>query len=110
MKRFISIKLQFEATHCWAGCDIKEVEYLQHPHRHVFHITVKWPVSHADRQLEFIVQKHKVERFLLSKFQNRQLGGRSCEMLCDEIHAEFNDCSFVSVYEDGENGAEVYYE
>ena len=34
-------------------------------------------------------------------------GAMSCEMLAKEILKEF-DCVYVSVFEDNENGAEIY--
>ena len=42
-------------------------------------------------------------------FESRthEFGAKSCEMLAKEIMEEF-DCCYVSVFEDNENGAEVY--
>lgn len=108
MKRFIVIKTQFEGIHHWPECPIKEVDFLCHPHRHIFHVTVKWAVSHTDRDKEFIVQKRKVDSFL--KQLPVYLGRVSCEDLCDNLKTVFPDAVFISVFEDNENGAEVHYD
>ena len=117
MKTNIIINLQFEALHHWATCpDIHPQGYLKHPHRHTFHITLKIPVNHADRDLEFIDHKHTIEVDLHSKYGGHfdyndiaDLGAMSCEMLAEELLDRW-DAVYVSVLEDGENGAEVYRE
>jgi 6-pyruvoyl-tetrahydropterin synthase len=105
MKTFVVIKAQFEAIHQWEECPISEVDFLRQPHRHIFHVTVKFKVGHNNRELEFIVMKHKLED-ILAKYNRRFIGNKSCEMLAEEIMLKL-DADFVSVYEDDENGAEV---
>jgi 6-pyruvoyl-tetrahydropterin synthase len=106
MMTYIVVRTQFEATHCWPECPIEAVAFLKHPHRHMFHVTVKWNVSHGNRELEFIVAKRKVQQFLESF--NGDLGSRSCEHLCEILLEEFMTASYASVFEDGENGAEIF--
>lgn len=108
MIRYIVIKTQFEALHCWPDCGIAEVAFLRYLHRHIFHVKVKWKVSCTNREKEFIVMKRKVNLFL-EKWEGRDLGRMSCEDIADKIHQEFPDSCFVSVFEDDENGVEVIY-
>jgi len=42
-----------------------------------------------------------------SDSRTHEFGAKSCEMLAKEIMKEF-ECCYVSVFEDDENGAEVY--
>jgi hypothetical protein len=96
----------FEGIHCWPECPFEEVKYLRDPHRHVFHIKVFKRVNHDDRDVEFIMLKHRVEEYLHEKYPDGQLGATSCEMLGRELLGMFNATS-VQVSEDGENGAFV---
>lgn len=107
MTRYIVIKTQFEAIHQWKDCPIEEVEYLKYPHRHLFYVTMKWKVMHNDREKEFIQMKHKVDRFVRDEFEFKDIGGMSCEGIAEKLLKEF-DADFVSVFEDDENGAEIY--
>lgn len=110
MTTYIVVKTTFEATHHWPECPIEEVAFLRHPHRHIFHTTVKWLVSHTDRDKEFIVQKRLLEDYITQAYARRFLGRKSCEDICMEILTTFPDAAFVSVHEDNENGAEVHNE
>jgi hypothetical protein len=101
--------LQIEGTHNWPNCPFEEVDYLRVPHRHVFHIKAFVPVFHDDRDVEFIMLKHKMTNFIKSKYfdEVKQLcvfGAKSCEMLARELIAEFG-LSKCEVNEDNENGA-----
>ena len=107
MKTLIVIRTQFEAIHHWPACPIDSVDFLRHPHRHLFHVEMAWEVSHADRDIEFIDQKRKVERFIKRNWQGQNIGSLSCEMLATMLLRKFN-AGMVGVFEDGENGAEVY--
>lgn len=107
MNKRIIINTEFIATHSWPGCDIKEVDYLKHEHRHTFKVCLKFNVSHNDRDIEFIVEKRKIDNLLQEHFANKHLGARSCEDIAEELLLHFN-AEYVSVSEDGENGAEVW--
>lgn len=106
MKTTVFASLTFEATHNWPQCNIKEVEYLKHEHRHVFHITAYVEVSHDDRDVEFIVLKHRIKDYLEEFYPENKLGATSCEMLASELVEAFNLVKCI-VSEDGENGAVV---
>lgn len=97
---------QFEATHAWPDCPIKEVAFLRDEHRHVFHIESHKIVDHADRDTEFIVLKHRIGEFLEKTYPDHKLGATSCEMLAIQLIGHFG-LSMCIVSEDGENGAVV---
>jgi hypothetical protein len=105
--------LQVEGTHNWPGCPYDEVDYLRVPHRHVFHVKAFAIVNHDDRDLEFIMLKHKIQAYLESKYFDPfgphklcVFGAKSCEMLARELIEQFG-LSRCEVNEDNENGAIV---
>ena len=117
--------VQIEATHNWPDCPFDEVDYLRVPHRHVFHIKAYAPVTHSDRDVEFIMLKHKIRDYLVNKYgvfetiptvkgtstyyTHCVFGAMSCEMLAEELIGRFHlTCCEVS--EDNENGALVRVE
>jgi len=114
IKTIIFVKAQFEAIHSWPNCPHIDVAFLCCPHRHVFHVKLKLHVSHDDREHEFIRVKRTLEGHLRFNYEGSDLGSKSCEMIAKEIGIYFNQnvgkVHSVSVSEDNENGAEVYYE
>ncbi len=114
MQTNIIVKLQVEGTHNWPTASDFEptMKYLEHQHRHMFHIDARREVFHDDRDVEFIVFKRKIKNYLEMKYYNSEIdccdfGSQSCEMLASAIYKEFELC-YCAVYEDNENGAEVY--
>ena len=114
MKTNIIVTLQVEGVHHWPNAKnvFPEVGFLSRAHRHIFHITAKKQVTHDDRDVEFIMFKRDIIEYLEHEYFNfesrtHEFGAKSCEMLAKEILEEF-DCVYVSVFEDDENGAEVY--
>jgi|ERR1700761_4647890 len=104
----------------------KEVAYLQHTHRHVFHFKVGVEVHTDNREIEFITMKKWLVNHLNShQSDEMEWKNFSCEMICEEIlnllamnepYAHFFPkhagdinikprCHYVEVSEDGENGA-----
>ena len=108
-KENIIISTSFPAVHCWPACDIEEVSFLKNPHRHIFRVTLKVPVNHGDREIEFLHLKEQVNEFIRRHLAGKDLGNMSCENLCD-VFAHETEAVYCSVMEDGENGAEAYYE
>ena len=118
MKTEVYCTLAIEGTHYWADCPHSEVDYLRMNHRHVFHIKAYKEVTHADRDTEFIMLKHRIESYIKRKYNNRcddthatgrflcEFGGMSCEMIAEELISEF-ELSRCEVNEDNENGAIV---
>ena len=78
----IIVNLQYEATHNWPKCPFKEVEFLKYPHRHIFYIKCKKEVSHSDRDIEIIMLKRKIEKYLSIEYQN-DFRSKSCEMIAE---------------------------
>ena len=114
LKTYIIINTQVEGLHNWPACDIKEVEFLKFPHRHIFHICAKKEVDHHDRDIEIIRLKREITSFINNKYgighqhaEGCDFGSKSCEMLATELVNKF-DLDYCSVLEDGENGAEVH--
>jgi hypothetical protein len=106
--------LQVEGTHNWPGCPFDEVDYLRVPHRHVFHIKAYKTVYHDDRDQEFIMLKHLIQKFFQDEYYDEEkklcvFGAMSCEMIGEELCTVF-DLDMVDVSEDNENGAIVKYE
>lgn len=108
----IIINTQVEGTHNWPACPFEEVDFLRHPHRHIFNICAKKEVTHDDRDIEIIMLKRQINDYLTNAYYNskpntHEFGARSCEMLAKELLIEFN-LDYCSVLEDGENGAEIF--
>jgi hypothetical protein len=111
MRTTIIVKLQYEALHNWPGVvealpDKPEIWFLKDPHRHIFHIMCEKTVTHSDRDVEIILFKRKILKWLDEYYQGN-LGAISCEMLAQHIAGLFK-CDMVEVLEDNENGGRVY--
>ena len=107
-------KLEIEGLHNWPAAQsvFPEVGFLSNMHRHKWFITAKKRVNHDDRDVEFIMFKRKINRYLREMYYTSDLdlcdfGSQSCEMIAEELYNEFDLC-YCAVYEDNENGAEVY--
>lgn len=113
MKTYIVVRLQIEGMHNFPKAKeiFPEVGFLADRHRHIFHFELKKEVYHDDRDVEFILFKREVEKYIKAQYfstanQVYEFEHRSCEMLAKELLQKF-DCVQVSVFEDGENGAVV---
>jgi hypothetical protein len=120
-KRMIWITFTREGIHCYPAAatdpnlatgDIYDVSYLANPHRHIFHFTVSIEVKHNDRDIEFI----QFKRWLENSFNDGvlQLDHKSCEMISDDLYTFIaerypNRDVHITVSEDGENGATIFY-
>lgn len=107
---FIKVSFQKEGIHCYPDAP-EGVEFLKHPHRHMFHFYVTLEVFHDDRDVEFILFKRELEGLFDGGIM--QLDYKSCEMLGQELmdYVEVNYPNrqvVVEVFEDDENGAIVY--
>jgi hypothetical protein len=120
-KRMIWVTFQREGIHKYPGADTDpklatgdeyDVSFLGFPHRHIFHFKVAIQVFHNDRDIEFI----QFKRWLENSFRDgvMQLDHKSCEMISDELYLlianRYPDRDIeITVSEDGENGATIYY-
>ena len=120
-KRMIWVTFQREGIHKYPGAntdpslatgDEYDVSFLGYPHRHIFHFKVAIQVFHNDRDIEFI----QFKRWLENSFRDgvMKLDHKSCEMISDELYMYIanrypgRDIE-ITVSEDGENGATIYY-
>ena len=120
-KRMIWVTFQREGIHKYPGADTDpslatgdeyDVSFLGYPHRHIFHFKVAIQVFHNDRDIEFI----QFKRWLENSFRDgvMKLDHKSCEMISDELYM-YIACRYperdieITVSEDGENGATIYY-
>jgi hypothetical protein len=119
-KRMIWVTFQKEGIHLYpaAATDPKlktndeyDVSFLGTPHRHIFHFNVAIQVFHNDRDIEFIQFKRWLENLYRGTLE---LNYRSCEMISDDLYEQIasryqgRDIE-ITVAEDGENGATIYY-
>jgi len=120
-RRMIWVTFQREGIHCYPAaatdpdlCTAGEydVSFLAHPHRHIFHFKVGIQVFHNDRDIEFI----QFKRWLESLYGDGviELDWKSCEMISDDLYDHIssrypNRDIEITVSEDGENGATIFY-
>lgn len=112
----IYVKFQKEGVHKYPAAlsdpSLKEVAFLGHPHRHIFHFRVELEVFHDDRDVEFILFKRELEALYESAVM--EIDYKSCEMLARELGQYIvdkykNRYVEVDVSEDNENGAIVRF-
>lgn len=87
IEQYIKIKTDFEGTHCWDKCNIKDVMFLKNIHRHKIYISVKTKTK-DDRQIEFFMFKFIIDRIIQDLYGNellKKLGNRSMETIGHEI-------------------------
>src|SRR5687768_10248603 len=104
-KTYVFAQGTFEGFHRWPDAP-DEVAFLRTLHRHRFHWTLWWTVSHANRQKEFILLQREVTRAIATQ-QGTELW--SCEHWASFLLNTFG-ASRAEVSEDGENGALVEWE
>lgn len=111
-QKFIFVTFQREGIHSYPDAP-EGVEFLRHPHRHIFHFRVDIEVFHDDREIEFILFKRELEA-QYNEIGALELNHRSCEMIADDL-ADYIQDNYpgrdikIEVSEDGENGAVCYY-
>jgi len=116
IKRWIEVGFQKEGIHRYpAALDdpkLADVSFLGHPHRHMFHFTVRVEVFHNDRDIEFILFKRELESLYTKGLM--YVDYKSCEMLAQELIGYITTVypardMQVRVFEDAENGAQLDY-
>lgn len=103
------VTTQFEAFHRWKDAP-EGVAFLRHYHRHVFKVRVGVAVGHNDRAVEFFQLKEQLDEYLHVHWRG-SMTDHSCEAMAQDIVGYLQSQSlsvlYVSVSEDGENGAVV---
>ena len=120
-RRMIFVTFQKEGIHMYPAAatdpalntgDQYDVSFLGTPHRHIFHFNVAIEVFHNDRDIEFIQFKRWLENLYAGG--TLELNFKSCEMISDDLYEQIatrypNRVIEITVSEDGENGATIYY-
>lgn len=107
MNTYVLTYNEIEGIHYWENA-ISPVEFLKHPHRHVFVIKCQFEVTDDDRQIEIIIQQNKIKDYIEKKFGYPALfKNMSCEMIAKDIILNFKNCSICEILEDGYGGAKV---
>lgn len=103
---------QFEAFHCWPEAP-RTVDFLRHPHRHIFHVTVWVEQTHMERDVEYVLFKRHLQNAISAMRETKAVSTWSCETWAKGI-GEVAQLAVppgrrvkVEVLEDGENGALV---
>jgi len=116
-KNYIWVTFQKEGIHKYPQAltdpKLKDVSFLGHPHRHIFHFRVDIEVFHDDRDIEFILFKRELES-LYSSTGAMNVDFQSCEMIARElakyIQTKYpNRALTISVSEDNENGCRLIW-
>ena len=121
--RMIWVTFQREGIHCYPAAatdpqlatgDQYDVSFLANPHRHIFHFRIAISVFHNDRDIEFIQFKRWLEGLYSGNQSVLQLDYKSCEMIADDLYLQIANKYpgrnvIISVSEDDENGAKIYY-
>lgn len=112
----IWVSFQREGIHLYPAAatdpNLRDVDFLAVPHRHIFHFKVTIEVFHNDRDLEFIQVKRWLES-LYSK-ETLNLNNKSCEMIADDLYLQIaqkypNRDVWIDISEDNENGCFIEY-
>ena len=111
-KKRIFVTFRKEGIHQYPDAP-EGVEFLKHPHRHMFHFRVVIDVLHDDKEIEFILFKREIER--LYSEGTLELDYKAYEMMADDlavyIYKKYPHRAFIiTVSEDGENGAICTYQ
>lgn len=110
IQKFVYVTFQKEFIHCYPEAP-EEVRYLRYPHRHMAHIKVEVEVFEDDREIEFIMLKHKLER----EISLDKITSYSCEAVATNIFTfmqheySMSRDMRITVSEDGENGSVLVY-
>ncbi len=106
------VRYTVEGWHNWPDAPPHR-DYLAAPHRHLFHVEVRVPVTHSDREVEF----HDLLAFCRESGRGPggHMGRASCEMMAAKLAVGIVDhfnvsYTVVTISEDGECGATLTYE
>jgi len=122
LDRCVTVTVDIEGLHHWADAPVSE-DYLRHPHRHQFAVTVRMQVHHGDREVEINAFARWLRREALPALAIDALAGgaldfgpQSCEHLAERLitaiqdrygRGRWIDCEFL---EDGILGGGVRWQ
>lgn len=114
MKTIVTVRNSYEGIHRYKDAP-EEVSFLRALHRHTFFVKTSISVTEHDREIEFILLKRNIERYLESKCTEGiwLMDNLSCEMVARLIVLYLQslygiDREYqVTVSEDNENEATV---
>lgn len=106
LNKYVFCRFQVEGWHQWPAAK----DYLQYPHRHMFHFDIGISVTNNDREVEFIEMKRQFKGEVARWLSPGNRLDISCEELAERCvfmaHRMFNSNRiYAEVSEDGENGA-----
>ena len=107
----IVVKFQVEWIHRRKDCPLSDVSFLKDYHRHMFYITCTKKVLHDDRDVEIIMFKRELIRYLEARYFSEEknclfFDWMSCEMIAKEL-LDMYELESCEVLEDWENWALV---
>ena len=110
---YIKVRTQFEGWHYFPNASKLDprIEFLEHSHRHMFHVTVQMSVNHSDRECEFFLVKWALNDYL----NQSNMENKSCEMMATDIIEQHLIPTYgtreykVTVSEDNESDGIVEY-
>lgn len=108
MKKSIWCTFRIPGVHYWPNAK----NYLQYPHRHLFHFRVEMSVTDSDREFEFIAFGRNLQYQTERGIFGTEPVTFSCETIAEKVVRHlievFGDRDYtVEVSEDGENGATI---
>lgn len=108
ISRNIYITTQFEGIHRYLDAP-ESVSFLRNYHRHLFKVKLQIEVFHNERDIEFILFKHEIDKYIQTYLQHNKTN-LSCESIAEwilqKVTTKYTDREVIcEVSEDGENGA-----
>ena len=106
MKTTVVINFDVEGFHFYKNAP-EQVQFLQHPHRHLFTVKVGYRVEDLNREREIFIETDKIKEYLGEAYGIPcRFNQMSCEMIAKEIleYAQKDDAIWCSVIEDGRGG------
>lgn len=105
MRIRIFVTTNFEAFHHWPDAP-EEVAFLRSLHRHIFYVRAEKVVTHANRDIEFLLLKRELNAIIEEAKDINDTRTWSCEQWAIYL-LEMLRFNRVEVSEDNENGAIV---
>lgn len=97
VERYVIARTDVEGLHHWAAAPPGE-GYLRHPHRHLFVVTARLRVEHADREIEINDLTRWLRQQVLPGMavsaplrQALDFGPQSCEQLAERVVAAIRE-------------------